>query len=215
MESSKRHTNMNKSSRTEAEDFLRRFRRGLDALPADIREDLVGELRSHFEERLGEDRLDLPGSFGSAEDYASRFVDAQALRAATTRDNPIKLIAALLGRVKATAFVIFVVLPLAVLEIIGLALIVIGFSKPFSNSHIGLFFGADGRFRALGWVSDPGSMREMLGYAVMPVFIFSGLLLFWLCNRLLLRIARRELALIASGPVKFLKSQLSKGDAST
>ncbi len=205
---------MNKSSPTEVENFLRCFRRGLAALPPDIREDLVGELRSHFEERLAEGKLDLPGAFGSAEDYASRFVDAQALRAAATRDNPLKLIAALLGRVRATAFVVFVVLPLAVLEIIGLALAAIGFCKPFSSGHIGLFLEADGRFGALGWVSDPGSMREMLGYAVMPVFIFSGLLLFWLCNRLLLRVARRELALIASGPVKFLESQLSKGDAS-
>jgi uncharacterized membrane protein len=186
----------------------------LAALPPDIREDLVGELRSHFEERLAEGKLDLPGAFGSAEDYASRFVDAQALRAAATRDNPLRLVAALLGRVRATAFVVFVVLPLAVLEIIGLALVAIGFCKPFSSGHIGLFLEADGRFGAIGWVSDPGSMREMLGYAVMPVFIFSGLLLFWLCNRLLLRVARRELALIVSGPVKFLESQLSKGDAS-
>jgi hypothetical protein len=154
--------------------------------------------------------LDLPGAFGSAEEYASRFVDAQALRAAATRDNPLKLIAALLGRVRATAFVVFVVLPLAVLEIIGLALVAVGFFKPFSSGHIGLFFQADGRFGALGWVSDPGSMREMLGYAVMPIFIFSGLLLFWACNRLLLKVARRELALIASGPVKFLQSQLSR-----
>ena len=205
---------MNKSSRTEVEDFLRCFRRGLAALPPDIREDLVGELRSHFEERLGEGKLDLPSAFGSAEDYASRFVDAQALQAAATRDNPLKLIAALLGRMRATAFVVFVVLPLAVLEIIGLALVAIGFCRPFSNGHIGLFFEADGRFGALGWVSDPGSMREVLGYAAMPVFIFSGLLLFWLCNRLLLRVARRELALIASGPAKFLESQPSKGDAS-
>jgi len=205
---------MNKSSLAEVENFLRCFRRGLAALPPDIREDLVGELRSHFEERLAEGKLDLPGAFGSAEDYASRFVDAQALRAAATRDNPLKLIAALLGRVRATAFVVFIVLPLAVLEIIGLALVAIGFCKPFSSGHIGLFLEADGRFGALGWVSDPGSMREMLSYAVMPIFIFSGLLLFWLCNRLLLRVARRELALIASGPVKFLESRLSKGGAS-
>lgn len=205
---------MNKSSLTEVENFLRCFRRGLASLPSDIRDDLVGELRSHFEERLAEGKLDLPGAFGSAEDYASRFVDAQALRAAATRDNPLKLIAALLGRVRETAFVVFVVLPLAVLEIIGLAMVAIGFCKPFSSGHIGLFLESDGRFGALGWVSDPGSMREILGYAVMPVFIFSGLLLFWLCNRLLLKVARRELAVIASGPVKFLESQLSKGDAS-
>ncbi|MGA3018872.1 MAG: hypothetical protein ABSF62_17260 [Bryobacteraceae bacterium] len=184
---------MNKSSRTEVEEFLRRFRRGLAALAPDVREDLASEVQSHFEERQAQEKLDLD-AFGSPEEYASRFVNTEALRAAVTRDNPLQLIAVLLGRVRATAFVICVVLPLAVLEIIGLALVVIGFCKPFSSGHIGLFLGADGRFGALGWVNDPGSMREVLGYAAMPVFIFGGLLLFWACYRLLLRVARRELA---------------------
>ncbi len=184
---------MNKSSQTDVEDFLRRFRRGLAALPADIREDLVNEVQSHFEERQAQEKLDL-ASFGSPEEYASSFVNTEALRTAVTRDNPLQLIAVLLGRARATALVVFVVLPLAVLQVIGLALAVTGFCKPFSSGHIGLFLEGDGRFGALGWVKDLGSMHEVLGYAAMPLFIFSGLLLFWASYRLLLRVARRELA---------------------
>ena len=186
---------MNKSSKADIDDFLRRFRRGLAALPADIREDLVREVQSHFDERLIQEKLDL-AAFGSPEEYASRFLSAEALRAAVTRDNPWRLVAVLLGRVRATFYVIFVVLPLAVFEIMGLALVVTGFCKPFSSGHIGLFLEPDGRFGALGWVNDLGSMREVLGYTSMPIFIFIGLLLFWACHRLLLLVARRELALM-------------------
>ena len=114
---------MNKSSQVEVENFLRRFRRGLAALPLDVREDLVGEVQSHLEERLAQGKLDLAGAFGSPEEYASRFVNAEALRAAVTWGNPLQLVAALLGRVRAAAFVVFAVLPLAVLEIMGLALV--------------------------------------------------------------------------------------------
>lgn len=186
--------NINKPSQIEVDDFLRRFRRGLTTLPADIREDLVGEVRSHIEERLAQGKLDLAGAFGSPEEYASRFVTEGALRTAVARGTPLQLIAVLLGKVRGTAVVVFVVLPLAVVEIIALALAAIGFLKPFSSSHIGLFLKANGSLGLLGWGSDTSSMHEVLGYTAMPIFIFSGLLLFWICNRLLLGVARRELA---------------------
>jgi len=184
---------MNSSSETEIEDFLRRFRRGLAALPPDIREDLVGEVHSHLTERQAEGKLDLARAFGSPEEYASRFVNAEALRTALTRGGPLRLAAVLLARVRAAALVVFVVLPLAAIELMALALAAIGLLKPFSSAHVGLFFDAGGRFEALGWVSDPGSMHETLGYAAMPLFIFVGLLVFWAGYRLMMLVARREL----------------------
>ena len=190
---------MNSAPETEVDDFLRRFRRGLAALAPDVREDLVGEVRSHLAERLAQGKLDLAGAFGSPEEYASHFVNAEALRAALPRGGPLRLVAVLLARVRATAVVVLVVLPLAMIEIMALALVAIGFLKPFSGGHVGLFLDSGGGFGALGWVSDPGSMREVLGYAAMPIFIFLGLLLFWAGNRLLLRVARRELALMQTG----------------
>ncbi len=184
---------MNQASRNEAEDFLRRFRRALAALRPDIRDDLAEEVRSHFEERLAQEKLDL-AAFGSPEEYASRFVDIEALRAAVFAGNPLRLAAALVGRVGRAAVAVFVVLPLALLEIAGLALAVIGFCKPFSSGHIGLFLEPGGGFGGVGWIANPESMREVLGNATMPVFIFGGLLLFWACYRLLLRVARHELS---------------------
>jgi uncharacterized membrane protein len=70
---------MNNMSSNEVEDFLSRFRRGLAALPADIREDLVSEVRSHIQDRLTQGKLDLASAFGSPEAYASRFLTEDAL----------------------------------------------------------------------------------------------------------------------------------------
>jgi uncharacterized membrane protein len=188
--------NVNNSSPKEVEDFLRRFRRGLASLPADIREDLVSEVRSHIEERLSQGKLDLETAFGSPEEYASRFVNENVLRTAVARARPWQLVGVLLGRARATALVIFVVIPLAVIVIMALVLAAAGICKPFDPGHIGLFLQADGSFGGLGWISNPGSMHEVLGYAAMPVFIFVGLLLFWGSHRLLLRVARSELVRI-------------------
>jgi uncharacterized membrane protein len=187
---------VNSPSTKEVDDFMRRFRRGLTTLPADIREDLVSEVRSHIEERLSQGKLDLATTFGSPEEYASRFVNEEALRTAVARARPWQLIGALLGGVRATALVVFVVLPLAVVEIMAVVLAAAGVCKPLSPGHIGLFLQANGAFGVLGWISDPGSMREVLGYAAMPIFIFGGLLLFWASHRLLLRVACGELVRI-------------------
>ena len=193
---------MNNASKKDIEDFLFRFRRGLAALPKDSRDDLVGELRSHFEDRSNEGKLDLAGEFGSPEEYAARFVNADGLRSAASGSHPLRLITVLLGGVRSTAIVVCVVLPCAVLEIMGLSLVLIGACKPFDSNHIGLFLDADGRLGSLGWSRNPGLTHEVLGCAVIPIFLFGGLLLFWACHRLLLKVARHELARIAAGLVK-------------
>ena len=185
---------MNNPSHADVEDFLRRFRRGLVTLPADIREDLVEEVRSHLEERLGQGELDLASEFGAPEEYAAHFMTEQALSTAVTHGTSVQLISALMGKVRTSALVIFVVLPLTMFQLIALALVGIGVFKPFIGGSVGLFLHPDGAFGGLGWISDLGAMHEVLGYAAIPVFIFGGLLLFWVANRLLLRIARRELA---------------------
>ena len=186
--------NPNLPSQTEIHDFLHRFRRALASLPVDIREDLVDEVRSHLEERFAQGKLDLKESFGSPEDYASGFLAEGVLHAAVNRGNPWDVLAVLLGKVQATTITVFVVIPLAVLELMGIALTLTGFLKPIDSRHVGLFLREDGGFGALGWMSDSGSMHETLGYAAMPLFIFCGLLLFWISHKLMLNVARHQLA---------------------
>ena len=185
---------MSNSSQTEVEAFLRRFRRGLAFLPTDIRDDLVDEVRSHIEERLAQGKVDLTKSFGSPEAYASRFAAEQALSAAASQGSPFQLVTVLLAKVRPAAFVVFLVLPLAVVEIMALALATVGVLKPFASDHVGLFLLDNGGFGGLGWIRNTAFMHEALGYAAMPVFVFGGLLLFWISNRLLLSIARREIS---------------------
>jgi uncharacterized membrane protein len=180
-------------SHNEVEDFLRRFRRGLAALPADIRDDFVAEVRAHIEERTAQGAFDLKSSFGSPEEYASRIIGEGTLNTAVDRGNPLFILTVLLGTARTTALTAFVVLPLAVLEIMACALTLIGLLKPVSSSHVGLFLFPNGSFAALGWVSDPRPMHEVLGYAAMPLFIFCGLLLLWVAHALMLRVARGEL----------------------
>lgn len=145
----------------EIESFLRAFRQGLAAVPADIRDDLVKEMRSHLEERLERGQLQLANDFGSPEEYASQFVQEQLLGTAIVRARPWELLLALLGAIRAASVAIFLVLPLAVIELIGLALVLIGLSKPLASTHIGLFRLANGSFGGLGWIStQPPCMRR-------------------------------------------------------
>lgn len=181
------------ASHDEIDSFLRRVRRGLSALPVDIREDLVAELRSHLQERGERGKLDLAGEFGPPEAYAARVMAEHNLSDAMTKGGSVSLVVALLGTARATALTLFVILPLATVEIVSLVLVGLGVAKPFYGEHIGLFQGPDRHSGALGWISDVGSMHEVLGYAAMPIFIFGGLTLCWIGNRLLLRVAHHEL----------------------
>ena len=101
---------MNNISSNEVEDFLRRFRRGLAALPADIREDLVDEVRSHIQDRLAQGKLDLASVFGSPEAYASQFLIEDAIQTAVTRAKPWQLVSVLLSKARSSALVIFAVI---------------------------------------------------------------------------------------------------------
>jgi uncharacterized membrane protein len=152
---------MSNSSQTEVEAFLRRFRRGLAFLPTDIRDDLVDEVRSHIEERLAQGKVDLTKSFGSPEAYASRFAAEQALSAAASQGSPFQLVTVLLAKVRQAAFVVFLVLPLAVVEIMALALATIGVLKPFASDHVGLFL-LD-KFRRIGMDPEHGVHARSAG----------------------------------------------------
>jgi uncharacterized membrane protein len=185
--------NPNIPSHNEIEGFLRRLRRGLAALPADIRDDLVAEVRTHIEEREALGVFDLASSFGSPEAYASRLIHEGTLNTALDRGNPLSVLTVLLGTARVTALTIFAVLPLAALEIMACALTLLGLLKPLSGSHVGLFLFPNGSFGGFGYTSDPGSMHEVLGYAAMPLFIFCGLLLLWVSHTLMIRVARGEL----------------------
>jgi len=140
--------------------------------------------------------LELSNDFGSPEEYASQFVHEQLLGTAIVRGRPWELLPALLGAIRTASVAIFLVLPLAVVELIGVALVLIGLSKPLASMHIDLFRSADGGFGGVGWIGNTNSMHEVLGFTAIPLFIFLGLLMFWTGNRIMLAVARGELSRI-------------------
>lgn len=173
------------------QEYLRRFRMGLNALPENLRDDLVLELRSHIEERLSSGRFDPEKSFGSPESYAAQFVTEQRLSAAVGSGNAPRLLWSLLSVVQRTATVLFLVCPLAISEVSGACFVVLGALRPFSD-RIGLHLRPDGSFAALGWVSR-NDTKEVLGLWAMPLFIGGGVLIFWAAHRILCLVAKREL----------------------
>lgn len=190
---------MTKIAPNEIDHFLSRVRRGLSGLPADIRADVVAELRSHLEDKNEQGQLDLAREFGTPEAYANRFISEQRLSDAINRGTTIPLVTALLGAAQATVFVLFVILPLVTVELISLMSVAIGLAKPFDPGQIGLFMQSNGDFGSLGWIQNVNSMHEVLGYSAIPIFILGGLMVFWVVNRLLLTLARGALAKLRTG----------------
>jgi uncharacterized membrane protein len=182
---------MNELSEKSSQEYLRRFRMALGALPADLRDDLVLELRSHIEERGIAGPFDPERAFGPPESYAAQFIAEQRLSMAVGAGNAPKLTWSLLSLVQRTATVLFLVCPLTILEVFGACFVVLGALRPFSD-RIGLHYRADGAFAGLGWVRG-GETTELLGLWAMPLFIGGGLLLLWAAHRALCLVAKREL----------------------
>ena len=176
----------------EAEKFLEQFDFALGALHAEQRQDLVRELRSHFEDRP---HTHIAETFGSPEAYAASFVTEQRLSAALARPWPWRIFGALLGTVRdATLF--FAVLFIGSFELTGLAFIVCGALKPIYPQDIGTFFTDDGKFIAIGSIAPAAGTHEVLGYWAVPLFIAVGALVFYVSHRILVGIVRWRLRLL-------------------
>ena len=179
----------------QAEDFLQKFDHALGAMQDEQRQDIVREVRSHFEERGA--TLDIATSFGTPEAYAKNFMSEQRLSAALAKPWPWRIVLALFATVRDTAL-FFVVLFVACFELAGLITIGLGVAKPFFSDDIGAYNDASGRFHGIGSMSSANGAHEILGFWAIPIFIAAGSLLFWICHRLLIGIVRWRLRLLRS-----------------
>lgn len=172
--------------------YIRHLRWSLASLPADERDDIVAEARSHLQEKLErgariEEAID---GLGAPEDFARAFITERALLSALGSRNSIGLFAALAERsvrnvrtISATAGCVLVW---------GLALVVcaVAAAKVFDPSHVGMWIGGGQFF--LGAIDDPSRGHEMLGLWIFPI---AFLALF------LSRLASRELSVWALRPL--------------
>ena len=187
----------------QAEHYLRRLRQGLASLTVAERDDIVNEIRSHLAERLSAGTPNILAGFEEPESYAAKFVSDYALGGALARGTSLELGRALLtgtrsGLLALTA--LLAVAPLFSLEFIGAVLVVLGCAKPFFPSHIGVFRGAEGAFMAGAHFGHSAPLTDILGWWAMPVFIVTGIIMIFLCNRALRALARLKLHRGADGP---------------
>jgi uncharacterized membrane protein len=177
----------------EAQEYLRRLRHALAALPQAEREEVLAEIESHLVERQGGGGASaaLLEGFDAPEEYAAQFVSQRAVADALARGGGFALGASLLvGRVSSLLSYLAVI-PLWGLQVIGYVLLVLAALKPLFPASVGLFVG-EGTF-ALGWYAGPPDAHEILGWWAMPAFLLASALMLWTSNRALRALARRRL----------------------
>jgi uncharacterized membrane protein len=183
----------------DVEDYLKDLKLGLAPLGSPDREEILAEVRSHFEERLAQGRARVLDGFLPAERYAASFLAERSLASALAEGTPWALSRSLwIGRVE-RAFALAAAVPLGLLQLCAVTLVVLGALKPLFFERIGLWLGPQDRF-ALGYLSDPGA-RELLGWWVVPLFIGGGALIFILAHRAQTALARRRLRLVRAASV--------------
>jgi len=180
--------------RPEAEDFLRRLRLALSDLSREERDDVLAEIRSHFEERARAGQAPALEQFGAPDEYAAQFITESTLQSALAKGTPFALGHALLVAARGSLFTLLVLVPLAALQLFAGCLVVLAAIKPLWPDNVGMFFEPGGRFRAVGFVSPSGTLQEVLGWWTIPVFIVSGVLIFWGSHRAMRAAVRRRLA---------------------
>ena len=183
----------------DVEDYLKELKLGLAPLGSPDREEILAEVRGHFDERLAQGRTRVLDGFLPAERYAACFLAERTLASALAEGTPWALSRSLwIGRVE-RVFSLAAAVPLGLLQLAAATLVVLGALKPLFFERIGLWLGPHGGF-ALGYMSDPGA-RELLGWWAIPLFIGGGALIFLLAHRAQTALARRRLRQVRAASV--------------
>ena len=184
----------------DVEHYLKELRLALSPLGADERDEIVAEVRTHFADRIAQNRGDVLAGFLTAESYAAAFVAERGLVSGLVAGTPWAVSRSLwVGRFQ-RALSVAAAVPLGLLQLGAIALVVLGALKPLFFDRIGLWVGPHGT-AAIGYLSDPSS-RELLGWWAVPVFIAGGTLLFLAIHRAQVALARHRLRRVraASAP---------------
>lgn len=174
----------------DAERFLKEVRRGLGALDAAERDDVVEELRSHMLERLAQGKPDVLDGFEEPATLAASFVSERALRGALASGTPWSVSRALLISARDSIAVLFALVALVLVQLVAFFLILTAALKPFAPKDFGLWTGNGNFYVGRG----TPSATEVLGWWGIPVLLSVGVLLIWLSNRGLRALARWRLS---------------------
>jgi uncharacterized membrane protein len=141
----------------------------LASLPADERDDIVAEARSHLQEKLDrgariEEAID---GLGAPEDFARAFITERALLSALGSRDSLGLLAALAQRSIRNARTMSATAGCVVVWGLALVVCAVAAAKIFDPSHVGMWIG--GRQFFLGAIDDPSRGHEVLGLWIFPI----------------------------------------------
>lgn len=183
---------MTDANQGRVENWLRRFRWALGAMPQAERDDVVAETRAHLCERIdtGQSADAALAALGPADVYARRFIDEMELSGALASQRSGDLLRAVLRRahrslVAAMAFLLLLIIGGLAVGLVGTAV-----GKALDPAHFGLWTGHGNFF--IGQTDHPERMHELLGGWLYPVAV-AALGLCWLLGRLVLLWAARVL----------------------
>lgn len=177
------------------ESYLLQLRWSLGVLPAEDRDEIVAEIRSHFLERFEHDDPEaafasLEKEFGPPEEYAQQFLENYRITSALASGSAVAMVrqgARLLSHGLKGFLGGF---GLFTLYLLSVGLVLVGALKPVFPENVGLWAHQNGLF-TLGYMQRiPESGSELLGYWIVPASIFVGLLLYVGTNGLMRRYLR-------------------------
>jgi HAAS domain-containing protein len=149
--------------------YIRHLRWSLASLPADDRDDIIAETRSHLQERLerGVRIEEAIGDLGAPEDFARAFITERALLSALGSRDSMGLFAALGQRSVRNLRTISATAGCILAWALALVVCAVAAAKVFDPSHVGMWIGRGQFF--LGVIDDPSRGSEVLGPWIFPV----------------------------------------------
>jgi len=188
------------------EEYLEKLRKILKPLSPEESEEIVLEIKGHILESLTlikEEKDEVKNltavleKLGDPEDYAPGFVTDYILEKGV-KEKSIGLIFRGFLRWGFSTITGFVsVILFFALYLLSFSLVIIGILKPFFPKDIG-FFVKGKSFEGLGYIKNVSSVpqiKELLGYAFVPMAIISGILIFFVTTRLLKKTIKLRLEL--------------------
>lgn len=184
---------MIRPSSSPVNEWLRRLRWSLAALPERDRDDIVAETRAHLEERVasGEPPERALAAFGSPEAYARQFVDEMEVAGALGDPRSGTLLAVVARRVHRSLLAVAALVVVVLLGAAAFLLVSVAMMKVVDPTRAGLWRSGQGMF--LGIIDDPARGEELLGLSLYPLAGL-GLLAIWAVGRMVLLGALRALA---------------------
>jgi hypothetical protein len=183
-----------------AERYLRDLAQGIGSLEPAERGEIVEEIRSHLAERVARGQRDPLDGFEPAEDLAAGFLSERELRGALARGGSWRLGRALLNAGRDSLGALFVLLPLALLQVVACTSLLVAALKPFMPTRLGLWVGPGDFHVGINASNDP-ALHEVLGWWGTPVLAAAGVTLFWASARAMRALARARLAAAKARPL--------------